>query len=136
VTELARLHGGELSPGACALVSDEWETRGHARYLAARARVENDSDLARTAATLLAGARQCARDSWQLVALEARPAPIPHPAMKTPKAAPNGRTPYPSGQRRRDEMGAGDSHSRAWKRDHEWHERNGQNASSAGAIAA
>lgn len=75
VTELAVLHGGELSAGVCALVSDEWEMRGDARYLAARARAEGDADMARTAASLLAGARQAARDAWQIAALEAQARP-------------------------------------------------------------
>lgn len=75
VTELAKMHGGELSAGVCALVSDEWELRADARYLAAKARASGDSDLTRTAATLLAQARQCARDCWHLAALESAARP-------------------------------------------------------------
>jgi len=71
IAELAKLHGGELGSEACALVVDSWELRGDARYLAARARAEGDAELARTAAALLAGARQAQRDAWALAALEA-----------------------------------------------------------------
>lgn len=71
IAELAKLHGGELGSEVCALVVDSWELRGDARYLAARARAENDADIARTAATLLASARQAQRDAWALAALEA-----------------------------------------------------------------
>ncbi len=71
ITELAKLHGGELGSEACALVVDSWELRGDARYLAARARAEGNAELARTAAALLAGARQAQRDAWALAALEA-----------------------------------------------------------------
>lgn len=70
IVELAQLHGGELGSEACALVVDSWEMRGDARYLAARARADGDADLARTAASLLASARQSQRDAWALAALE------------------------------------------------------------------
>lgn len=71
IAELAKLHGGELGSEACALVVDSWELRGDARYLAAQARANGDAELARTAAALLAGARQAQRDAWALAALEA-----------------------------------------------------------------
>ncbi|MBN2196779.1 MAG: hypothetical protein JW751_28495 [Polyangiaceae bacterium] len=71
ITELGRLHGGELSSEVCALVVDSWELRGDARYIAARARAEGSADLARAAATLLASARQAQRDAWELAAREA-----------------------------------------------------------------
>jgi hypothetical protein len=77
VEELARLHGGELSSEVCALVVDSWELRGDARYLAARARAENDADLSRAAATLLASARQAQRDAWELASREAAARPSP-----------------------------------------------------------
>ena len=71
IAEMAQLHGGELSSEVCALVVDSWELRGDARYLAAMARAKGDGDLSRAAATLLASARQAARDAWQMAALEA-----------------------------------------------------------------
>ena len=75
IAELAQLHGGELGSEVCALVVDSWEMRGDARYLAARARAEGNADLARTAATLLASARQAQRDAWELASREAQARP-------------------------------------------------------------
>jgi hypothetical protein len=68
---MAQLHGGELGSEVCALIVDSWELRGDARYLAAQARATGDADLSRAAASLLASARQAARDAWQMAALEA-----------------------------------------------------------------
>ena len=75
VTEMARLHGGELGSEVCALIADSWEMRGDARYLAARARADANPDLARAAATLLASARQASRDAWELASREAAARP-------------------------------------------------------------
>lgn len=88
---MARLHGGELSSEVCALIVDAWESRADARYIAAKARAAGDPDLARTAAQLLAAARQAQRDAWALAALEsaARPRPTDnrnpwdHPTKET-----------------------------------------------------
>jgi hypothetical protein len=71
IAEMAKLHGGEIGSEVCALIVDSWEMRGDARYLAAMARATGDTDLSRAAATLLASARQAARDAWQMAALEA-----------------------------------------------------------------
>lgn len=71
ITEMAKLHGGEVGSEVCALIVDSWEMRGDARYLAAQARAQGDSDLSRAAASLLASARQAARDAWQMASLEA-----------------------------------------------------------------
>jgi hypothetical protein len=65
------MHGGDLSSEVCALVVDAWEMRGDARYLAARGRADGNADLSRSVAGLLAGARQCTRDAWELAAREA-----------------------------------------------------------------
>lgn len=75
ITEMAKLHGGELGSEVCALIVDSWEMRGDARYLAAKARADGNADLARAAATLLASARQAQRDAWQLAALESAARP-------------------------------------------------------------
>lgn len=70
IAELGRMHGGDLSSEVCALVVDAWEMRGDARYLAARARADGNSDLSRQVAGLLAGARQATRDAWELASRE------------------------------------------------------------------
>jgi hypothetical protein len=75
VRELARLHGGELSAGVCMLIVDAADLRADARYIAARARADNDPDLSRTAATLLESARQSERDAWELASREAKVRP-------------------------------------------------------------
>lgn len=71
IKEFTKLHGGDLSAGVCMLIVDGAELRADARYIAARARAENDPELSRIAASLLASARQCERDAWELAAREA-----------------------------------------------------------------
>jgi hypothetical protein len=66
IRELAPLHGGSLSAGVCALIVDACDLRADARYIAAKARAEGSADLARAAASLLASARQCERDAWEI----------------------------------------------------------------------
>lgn len=78
IAEMAKLHGGEVGSEVCALIVDSWEMRGDARYLAAQARATGDSDLSRAAATLLASARQAARDAWHMASLEAQARPQNH----------------------------------------------------------
>lgn len=77
IAELAKLHGGELSAGVCALVSEAWDQRGDAHYLRARAAADGNHDLLRIAAMLTAGARQAERDAWELASREAAARPGP-----------------------------------------------------------
>ena len=87
VRELAKLHGGDLSAGVCMLIVDASDLRADARYLAARARADDNPELSRTAATLLASARQAERDAWEIASREAAARP-PSPASRflKPKA--------------------------------------------------
>ena len=97
VTEMARLHGGELGSEVCALIADSWEMRGDARYLAAKARADGNVELARAAATLLASARQASRDAWELASREAAARPKMHSqglaSMLTPPSPPRAKLP-------------------------------------------
>lgn len=89
IRELAPLHGGSLSAGVCALIVDACDLRADARYLAAKARADSSPELARTAATLLASARQCERDAWEIASREAearRRAKPPAPWLYAPDA--------------------------------------------------
>jgi len=78
ISELARIHGGELSSSVCGLVEEEWELRADAKYLRARAASDDNPELLRLAATLSAGARQAARDSWEFCIREAQARPQRH----------------------------------------------------------
>ncbi len=103
IAELGRMHGGDLSSEVCALVVDAWEMRGDARYLAARARADGNSDLSRQVAGLLAGARQATRDAWELASRESAArakaavpdwrtlltAPLPEPTPTAPASMPH-----------------------------------------------
>lgn len=81
--ELARVHGGELSAGAAAMIESAGELLGSARYWSARSTAESDPDFARLAATLVAGARQAERDAWEIAAREAEVRPA-DPATAAP----------------------------------------------------
>jgi len=70
-----------LSGGVGALVTDAWDLRGDARYLQARAVRDDNPDLLRVAATLLASARQGERDSWELASREAAARAKASPAL-------------------------------------------------------
>ena len=81
IREYGALHGADLSSGICTLLVDAGEMRGDARYLSARARAENNPELLRLAATLLASARQAERDAWELASREAAARRLVSPSL-------------------------------------------------------
>jgi len=78
IREYAAAHGADLSHGVCVLLADAAEERADAKYIAARARAENNPDLLRVAAQLRASARQAERDAWELASREAEARPREH----------------------------------------------------------
>jgi hypothetical protein len=74
--ELARAHGGAVSAGVGVLVESVGDLTADARYWRLRAMATGNPDLSRLAALLLAQARACERDAWELASREAltRPA--------------------------------------------------------------
>jgi hypothetical protein len=71
IGEYAQFHGGELSSGIGAMLSEACEMRADAIYVRARAMLDNNIDMLRTAAIISAGARQSERDAWELAVREA-----------------------------------------------------------------
>jgi hypothetical protein len=69
--ELAMAHGGGISAGVGAMVESAAEMMADARYWRARGIAEGNPDYARLAAQLIAQARGCERDAWELASREA-----------------------------------------------------------------
>lgn len=92
-TELARLHGGELSSGVCAMVEDARQAMRDARWCASKAASIEQSDPDR-AASLRSEARQLRIEarghglaSWEIAANEARGRPQESAADKLRRRA-------------------------------------------------
>jgi len=69
--ELARAHGGSISAGVGSLVEDAAMLRTDARYWRARGMADGNPDYSKLASSLLAQARGCERDAWELASREA-----------------------------------------------------------------
>lgn len=87
--ELATAHGGAISAGVGAMVESAAEMMADARYWRARGIAEGNPDFTRLAAQLIAQARGCERDAWELAAREAavRPGADPMDALRRRMAA-------------------------------------------------
>lgn len=75
ISELAKMHGGELSSGVCRLLRAAARAAADAEYLARRAANKDDLDILRLSAQLDASARQAERDAWELASREAAARP-------------------------------------------------------------
>lgn len=73
--ELAQAHGGALSAGVGAIVESAASLMADARYWRAKAIATTDPELSRLSAQLMAQARGCERDAWELAAREAAARP-------------------------------------------------------------
>lgn len=69
-SELAHLHGGEISAAVGALVEDEGLCRARSRFAHMKYATTKDRDWSREARAESTEARQLAKDSWSLAALE------------------------------------------------------------------
>lgn len=87
--ELAQAHGGAISAGVGAMVESAAEMMADARYWRARGIADGNPDHVRLAAQLIAQARGCERDAWELSAREsaARKASAPDatPWLRAPE---------------------------------------------------
>lgn len=70
-TELARFHGGTLSAGVSTIVESAADLMADARYWRARGVAEGNPEYYKLAAQLMAQARGCERDAWELASREA-----------------------------------------------------------------
>lgn len=70
-SELAMAHGGTISAGVGAIVESAAEMLADARYWRAKGIAEGNADYTRLSAQLIAQARGCERDAWELGAREA-----------------------------------------------------------------
>lgn len=69
--ELAQAHGGSISAGVGAIIESAADLMADGRYWRARGIAEGNPDYAKLAAQLMAQARGCERDAWELAAREA-----------------------------------------------------------------
>ena len=76
--ELTRAHGF-LSAGVATIVESAADLMADARYWRARGVAEGNPDHYRLAAQLMAQARGCERDAWELASREAAARPAPDP---------------------------------------------------------
>ena len=74
-SELAKLHGGELSAAVGAVVEDEGLCRARSRFAHMKFATTKDREWSREARAESTEARQLAKDAWQLAALEAAARP-------------------------------------------------------------
>ncbi len=72
VSELTRMHGGELSAGVCSIVTLAAQHMSDARWLRAKGAADGKLELIRMAANIATNARQAERDAWELASREAR----------------------------------------------------------------
>lgn len=68
--ELAKSHGGAISAGVGAMIESAAEMMADARFWRAKGIAECNPDFSRLAAQLIAQARGCERDAWELASRE------------------------------------------------------------------